>query len=100
MGVMSVKVFIFIRIFILMVSCLVYFFFVKDDCWFEYLFIVGGVGVFLVNYFLLRVEKYGILFCLIDIVVGFLFGFMFLGIGLYIILFSLVVVIFFMKGFD
>lgn len=81
MGVMSVKALIFTRIFTLMVSCSVYFFLVKDDRWFEYLFIAGGAGVFLANHLLLRVEKYGILFCLIDIAVGFSFGFMFPGTG-------------------
>lgn len=57
-------------------------------------------GVFLANHLLLRVEKYGILFCLIDIAVGFSFGFMFPGTGLYITLLSPVAVTFFMKGFD
>lgn len=56
--------------------------------------------MFLANHLLLRVEKYGILFCLIDIAVGFSFGFMFPGTGLYITLLSPVAVTFFMKGFD
>ncbi|MCY8882508.1 sensor histidine kinase [Bacillus spizizenii] len=94
------KALIFTRIFTLMVSCSVYFFLVKDDRWFEYLFIAGGAGVFLANHLLLRVEKYGILFCLIDIAVGFSFGFMFPGTGLYITLLSPVAVTFFLKGFD
>lgn len=97
---MSVKALIFTRIFTLMVSCSVYFFLVKDDRWFEYLFIVGAAGVFLANHLLLRVEKYGILFCLIDIAVGFSFGFMFPGTGLYITLLSPVAVTFFLKGFN
>lgn len=94
------KALIFTRIFTLMVSCSVYFFLVKDDRWFEYLFIVGATGVFLANHLLLRVEKYGILFCLIDIAVGFSFGFMFPGTGLYITLLSPVAVTFFLKGFN
>ncbi|MEC1625958.1 sensor histidine kinase [Bacillus mojavensis] len=94
------KALIFTRIFTLMVSCSVYFFLVEDDRWYEYLFIAAGAGVFLANHLILRVEKYGILFCLIDIAVGFSFGFMFPGTGLYITLLSPVAVTFFLKGFD
>ncbi|MCI3986814.1 sensor histidine kinase [Bacillus vallismortis] len=94
------KALIFTRIFTLMVSCSVYFFLVKDDRWYEYLFIAVSAAIFLSNHLLLRTEKYAILFCLIDITVGFSFGFMFPGTGLYITLLSPVAVTFFMKGFD
>ncbi|XRL86132.1 sensor histidine kinase [Bacillus subtilis] len=90
----------FTRIFTLMVSCSVYFLLVEDDSWFEYLFIAGGASVFLANHLLLRVQKYAIIFCLIDIAVGCSFGFMFPGTGLYITLLSPVAVTFFLKGFD
>lgn len=97
-GVMSVKALLFTRIFTLMVSCSMYLSLVKDDNWFEYLFIALGAAVYAANHFLLKTEKYDVWFCLIDLTVGFSFGFMFPGNGLFIIMLCPVAVAFFCAG--
>lgn len=99
-GVMSVKALLFTRIFTLMVSCSMYLSLVKDDNWFEYLFIALGAAVYAANHFLLKTEKYDVWFCLIDLTVGFSFGFMFPGNGLFIIMLCPVAVAFFLRGFN
>lgn len=99
MGVMSVKALFFTRMFTLMVSCLMYLSIVKEDNWFGYVFIAAGAAMYAANHVLLTKETNAIWFCLIDIAIGFSFGFIFPGTGLFIIMLCPVAVAFFLRGF-
>ncbi|GED03444.1 sensor histidine kinase [Bacillus atrophaeus] len=88
----------FTRLFTLLVICSVYLFVAADNPY-HYIFICGGACIFLSNHFLLIKTKPPLIFCLIDIIVGFSFAFVFPGTGLYITLLSPVAVTFFLKGF-
>ncbi|MBL3648531.1 sensor histidine kinase [Bacillus sp. RHFS10] len=87
------------RMFTLMVSCLMYLSIVKENNWFEYAFIAAGAAVYAANHFLQKPETNAVWFCLIDIAVGFSFGFIFPGTGLFIIMLCPVAVAFFLCGF-
>ncbi|MEG7381465.1 sensor histidine kinase [Bacillus subtilis] len=93
------KALFFTRMFTLMVSCLMYLSIVKENNWFEYAFIAVGAAVYAANHFLQKPETNAIWFCLIDIAVGFSFGFIFPGTGLFIIMLCPVAVAFFLCGF-
>ncbi|MFH0348332.1 sensor histidine kinase [Bacillus vallismortis] len=93
------KALFFTRMFTLMVSCLMYLSIVKENNWFEYAFIAIGAAVYAANHFLQKPETNAIWFCLIDIAVGFSFGFIFPGTGLFIIMLCPVAVAFFLCGF-
>ncbi len=67
----------FTRMFTLMVSCLMYLSIVKEDNWFGYVFIAAGAVMYAANHVLLTKETNAIWFCLIDIAIGFSFGFIF-----------------------
>ncbi|XVK84525.1 two-component system sensor histidine kinase LnrJ [Bacillus stercoris] len=73
---------------------------VKEDNWFGYVFIAAGASVYAANHVLLTKETSAIWFCLIDIAVGFSFGFIFPGTGLFIIMLCPVAVAFFLRGFS
>ncbi|MEC2061848.1 two-component system sensor histidine kinase LnrJ [Bacillus stercoris] len=94
------KALFFTRMFTLMVSCLMYLSIVKEDNWFGYVFIAAGASVYAANHVLLTKETSAIWFCLIDIAVGFSFGFIFPGTGLFIIMLCPVAVAFFLRGFS
>ncbi|MFT4401782.1 sensor histidine kinase [Bacillus sp. SW14] len=93
------KALFFTRMFTLMVSCLMYLSIVKENNRFEYAFIAIGAAVYAANHFLQKPETNAIWFCLIDIAVGFSFGFIFPGTGLFIIMLCPVAVAFFLCGF-
>ncbi|USP96327.1 sensor histidine kinase [Bacillus vallismortis] len=93
------KALFFTRMFTLMVSCLMYLSIVKENNWFEYAFIAAGAAVYAANHFLQKPETNAVWFCLIDIAVGFSFGFIFPGTGLFIIMLCPVAVAFFLCGF-
>ncbi|PJZ00813.1 sensor histidine kinase [Bacillus vallismortis] len=93
------KALFFTRMFTLMVSCLMYLSTVKENNWFEYAFIATGAAVYAANHILQKPETNVIWFCLIDIAVGFSFGFIFPGTGLFIIMLCPVAVAFFLRGF-
>ncbi|MEG7335755.1 sensor histidine kinase [Bacillus sp. 0102A] len=93
------KALFFTRMFTLMVSCLMYLSIVKENNWFEYAFIAIGAAVYAANHFLQKPETNAVWFCLIDIAVGFSFGFIFPGTGLFIIMLCPVAVAFFLCGF-
>ncbi|MGF7536362.1 sensor histidine kinase [Bacillus mexicanus] len=94
------KALFFTRMFTLMVSCLMYLSIVKEDNWFEYACIAAGAAVYAANHVLLTKETNAFWFCLIDIAVGFSFGFIFPGTGLFIIMLCPVTVAFFLRGFQ
>ncbi|MGZ3123131.1 sensor histidine kinase, partial [Bacillus subtilis] len=94
-----VKALFFTRMFTLMVSCLMYLSIVKEDNWFGYVFIAAGAAMYAANHVLLTKETNAIWFCLIDIAIGFSFGFIFPGTGLFIIMLCPVAVAFFLRGF-
>ncbi|ASB60119.1 histidine kinase [Bacillus sp. A053] len=94
------KALFFTRMFTLMVSCLMYLSIVKEDNWFGYVFIAAGASVYAANHVLLTKETNAFWFCLIDIAVGFSFGFIFPGTGLFIIMLCPVAVAFFLRGFS
>nr|WP_254150688.1 two-component system sensor histidine kinase LnrJ [Bacillus subtilis] len=96
---MSVKALFFTRMFTLMVSCLMYLSIVKEDDWVGYVFIAAGAAMYAANHVLLTKETNAIWFCLIDIAIGFSFGFIFPGTGLFIIMLCPVAVAFFLRGF-
>ncbi len=73
---------------------------VKEDNWFEYACIAAGAAVYAANHVLLTKETNAFWFCLIDIAVGFSFGFIFPGTGLFIIMLCPVAVAFFLRGFQ
>nr|WEY84496.1 two-component system sensor histidine kinase LnrJ [Bacillus subtilis] len=85
--------------FTLMVSCLMYLSIVKEDDWVGYVFIAAGAAMYAANHVLLTKETNAIWFCLIDIAIGFSFGFIFPGTGLFIIMLCPVAVAFFLRGF-
>ncbi|MGQ8968856.1 two-component system sensor histidine kinase LnrJ [Bacillus subtilis] len=93
------KALFFTRMFTLMVSCLMYLSIVKEDNWFGYVFIATGAAMYAANHVLLTKETNAIWFCLIDIAIGFSFGFIFPGTGLFIIMLCPVAVAFFLRGF-
>ncbi|QRZ93777.1 sensor histidine kinase [Bacillus subtilis] len=93
------KALFFTRMFTLMVSCLMYLSIVKEDNWFGYVFIAAGAVLYAANHVLLTKETNAIWFCLIDIAIGFSFGFIFPGTGLFIIMLCPVAVAFFLRGF-
>ncbi|MBW9315994.1 two-component system sensor histidine kinase LnrJ [Bacillus subtilis] len=93
------KALFFTRMFTLMVSCLMYLSIVKEDNWFGYVFIAAGAAMYAANHVLLTKETNAIWFCLIDIAIGFSFGFIFPGTGLFIIMLCPVAVAFFLRGF-
>ncbi|WP_276736728.1 sensor histidine kinase [Bacillus sp. (in: firmicutes)] len=93
------KALFFTRMFTLMVSCLMYLSIVKEDNWFGYAFIAAGAAVYAANHVLMTKETNAIWFCLIDIAIGFSFGFIFPGAGLFIIMLCPVAVAFFLRGF-
>ncbi|MGD1416336.1 two-component system sensor histidine kinase LnrJ [Bacillus stercoris] len=93
------KALFFTRMFTLMVSCLMYLSIVKEDNWFGYVFIAAGAVMYAANHVLLTKETNAFWFCLIDIAVGFSFGFIFPGTGLFIIMLCPVAVAFFLRGF-
>ncbi|MGP9038829.1 two-component system sensor histidine kinase LnrJ [Bacillus stercoris] len=93
------KALFFTRMFTLMVSCLMYLSIVKEDNWFGYVFIAAGAAMYAANHVLLTKETSAIWFCLIDIAIGFSFGFIFPGTGLFIIMLCPVAVAFFLRGF-
>ncbi len=72
---------------------------VKEDNWFGYVFIAAGAAMYAANHVLLTKETNAIWFCLIDIAIGFSFGFIFPGTGLFIIMLCPVAVAFFLRGF-
>lgn len=72
---------------------------VKEDNWVGYVFIAAGAAMYAVNHVLLTKETNAIWFCLIDIAIGFSFGFIFPGTGLFIIMLCPVAVAFFLRGF-
>ncbi|MEC3615250.1 two-component system sensor histidine kinase LnrJ [Bacillus stercoris] len=94
------KALFFTRMFTLMVSCLMYLSIVKEDNWFGYVFIAAGAVMYAANHVLLTKETNAIWFCLIDIAIGFSFGFIFPGTGLFIIMLCPVAVAFFLRGFS
>ncbi len=73
---------------------------VKENNWFEYAWIAAGAAVYAANHVLLTKETNAFWFCLIDIAVGFSFGFIFPGTGLFIIMLCPVAVAFFLRGFQ
>lgn len=73
---------------------------VKEDNWFGYVFIAAGAVMYAANHVLLTKETNAIWFCLIDIAIGFSFGFIFPGTGLFIIMLCPVAVAFFLRGFS
>lgn len=73
---------------------------VKENNWFEYAWIAAGAAVYAANHGLLTKETNAFWFCLIDIAVGFSFGFIFPGTGLFIIMLCPVAVAFFLRGFQ
>ncbi|WP_439948900.1 two-component system sensor histidine kinase LnrJ [Bacillus subtilis] len=93
------KALFFTRMFTLMVSCLMYLSIVKEDDWVGYVFIAAGAAMYAANHVLLTKETNAIWFCLIDIAIGFSFGFIFPGTGLFIIMLCPVAVAFFLRGF-
>ncbi|MDI6549532.1 two-component system sensor histidine kinase LnrJ [Bacillus subtilis] len=93
------KALFFTRMFTLMVSCLMYLSIVKEDNWFGYVYIAVGAAMYAANHVLLTKETNAIWFCLIDIAIGFSFGFIFPGTGLFIIMLCPVAVAFFLRGF-
>ncbi|MEC0314714.1 two-component system sensor histidine kinase LnrJ [Bacillus subtilis] len=93
------KALFFTRMFTLMVSCLMYLSIVKEDNWVGYVFIAAGAAMYAANHVLLTKETNAIWFCLIDIAIGFSFGFIFPGTGLFIIMLCPVAVAFFLRGF-
>ncbi|MGG1244513.1 two-component system sensor histidine kinase LnrJ [Bacillus cabrialesii] len=93
------KALFFTRMFTLMVSCLMYLSIVKEDNWFGYVFIAAGAAMYAANHVLMTKETNAIWFCLIDIAIGFSFGFIFPGAGLFIIMLCPVAVAFFLRGF-
>ncbi|BEV38541.1 two-component system sensor histidine kinase LnrJ [Bacillus stercoris] len=72
---------------------------VKEDNWFGYVFIAAGAVLYAANHVLLTKETNAFWFCLIDIAIGFSFGFIFPGTGLFIIMLCPVAVAFFLRGF-
>lgn len=72
---------------------------VKEDDWVGYVFIAAGAAMYAANHVLLTKETNAIWFCLIDIAIGFSFGFIFPGTGLFIIMLCPVAVAFFLRGF-
>lgn len=72
---------------------------VKEDDWVGYVFIAAGGAMYATNHVLLTKETNAIWFCLIDIAIGFSFGFIFPGTGLFIIMLCPVAVAFFCGGF-
>lgn len=72
---------------------------VKEDNWFGYVFIAAGAAMYAANHVLMTKETNAIWFCLIDIAIGFSFGFIFPGAGLFIIMLCPVAVAFFLRGF-
>ena len=72
---------------------------VKGDDWVGYVFIAAGAAMYAANHVLLTKETNAIWFCLIDIAIGFSFGFIFPGTGLFIIMLCPVAVAFFLRGF-
>ncbi|RKQ21459.1 sensor histidine kinase [Bacillus subtilis] len=93
------KALFFTRMFTLMVSCLMYLSIVKEDNWFGYVFIAAGAAMYAANHVLMTKETNAIWLCLIDIAIGFSFGFIFPGAGLFIIMLCPVAVAFFLRGF-
>ncbi|RJS54533.1 two-component sensor histidine kinase [Bacillus subtilis] len=93
------KALFFTRMFTLMVSCLMYLSIVKEDNWFGYVFIAAGAAMYAANHVLMTKETNAIWFCLIDIAIGFSFGFIFPGAGLFIIMLCPVAVAFFLRRF-